>query len=193
VLSVVQQIQIGEAQILVWLNRTAIVPDAAPKPTDRMAAEPLVLSIAASLRRAEKGVRLVIRGAEKVVDRSLASPIARAIAMRNKLLAGDDYSIDALAARLRVRYYTSLVSLSRNHSRDLGRRTAQRADADTHLMHLLWFLIGPSPVRLIGASSNLPFIILHANSSSTRCFCNISNRGALAAIRAVRHWAVRNF
>jgi hypothetical protein len=71
--SVVQQIQNGEAQILKWLNRTAIVPsvmpDAAPNPTDRMTAvETLVLSIAASLRRARKGMRLVIGGAAKVVD-----------------------------------------------------------------------------------------------------------------------------
>jgi hypothetical protein len=48
--SLVQQIQIGEAQILVWLNRTAIVssvmPDAPPKPT--VSVEPFVLSIAAS-------------------------------------------------------------------------------------------------------------------------------------------------
>src|SRR5439155_12183906 len=55
--SLVQQIQIGEAQISVWLNRTAIVssiiPGAAPKPTDYVPSiEPLVLSITASLRRA---------------------------------------------------------------------------------------------------------------------------------------------
>jgi ketosteroid isomerase-like protein len=63
--SLVQQIQIGEAQILVWLNRTAIVssimPDAPPKPTDSV--EPFVLSITASLRRAGKGVRRVIGNA----------------------------------------------------------------------------------------------------------------------------------
>jgi hypothetical protein len=47
--SLVQQIQIGEAQILVWLKRSAIVssvmPDAAPKPT--VSVEPFVLSIIA--------------------------------------------------------------------------------------------------------------------------------------------------
>src|SRR5580704_10091396 len=47
--SLVEQIQIGEAQILVGLNRTAIVssvmPDAPPKPTDSV--EPFVLSITA--------------------------------------------------------------------------------------------------------------------------------------------------
>jgi hypothetical protein len=79
--SLVQQIQIGEAQILVWLNRTAIVssvmPGAPPKPTESV--EPFVLSITASLRRAGNGVRLVIgNGAAKAIDDGLASLIARA-------------------------------------------------------------------------------------------------------------------
>src|SRR5450631_659211 len=118
--SLVQQIQIGEAQILVWLNRTAIVlsvmPDAPPKPTDCMpAVEPFVLSITASLRRAGKGVRLVIgNGAAKAIDDGLASLIARAIATRNMLLAGRDDSIDAMALRFGVRrdYLAVLVRLS---------------------------------------------------------------------------------
>jgi site-specific DNA recombinase len=97
--SLVQQIQIGEAQILVWLNRTAIVssvmPDTPPKPTDSV--EPFVLSIIASLRRAGKGVRLVIgNGAAKAIDAGLACLIARAIATRNMFLAGRDDSIDAV-------------------------------------------------------------------------------------------------
>ena len=100
--SLVQQIKIGEAQILVWLNRTAIVssvmPNAPPKPTDSV--EPFVLSIPASLRRAGKGVRLVIgNGAAKAIDDGLASLIARAIATRNMFLAGRDDSIDAMASR----------------------------------------------------------------------------------------------
>jgi hypothetical protein len=113
----VQQIQIGEAQILVWLNRTAIVssvmPDVPPKPTDSV--EPFVLSITASVRRAGKGVRLVIgNGAAKAIDDGLASLIARAIATRNMFLAGRDDSIDAMASRLGVRrnYVAVLVRLS---------------------------------------------------------------------------------
>ncbi|MDQ6869478.1 MAG: hypothetical protein M3178_14290 [Pseudomonadota bacterium] len=48
-----------------------------------------VLSITASLRRAGKGVRLVIgNGAAKAIDDGLASLIARAIATRNMFLAG---------------------------------------------------------------------------------------------------------
>jgi hypothetical protein len=50
--SLVQQIQIGDAHISMWLHRTAIVssamPDAPPKPTDSV--EPFVLSITASVR-----------------------------------------------------------------------------------------------------------------------------------------------
>ena len=118
--SLVQQIQIGEAQILVWLNRTAIMssvmPSAALKPTDCMTpVEPFVLSITASLRRAGKGVRLVIgNGAAKAIDGGLASLIARAIATRNMFLAGCDDSIDAMASRLGVRrdYLAGLVRLS---------------------------------------------------------------------------------
>jgi site-specific DNA recombinase len=68
--SLVQQIQIGEAQILVWLDRTAIVshviPGAVPKAVEDDPIEPLVLSMTASLRRAGKGMRLVIgNGAAK--------------------------------------------------------------------------------------------------------------------------------
>ena len=104
--SLVQQIQIGEAQILVWIDRTAIVssvmPGAPPKPTESV--EPFVLSITASVRRAGKGVRLVIgNGAVTAIDDGLASLIARAIATRNMFLAGRDDSIDAMASRLGVR------------------------------------------------------------------------------------------
>jgi site-specific DNA recombinase len=57
--------------------------------------EPLVLSMTASLRRAGKGMRLVIgNGAAKAIDNGLASLIARAIATRNMLLAGHDDSLD---------------------------------------------------------------------------------------------------
>ena len=113
--SLVQQIQIAEAQILVWLNRTAIVSSVMPdaKPTDSV--EPFVLSIIASLRRAGKGVRLVIgNGAAKAIDDGLASLITRAITTRNMFLAGRDDSIDAMASRLGVRrdYVAVLVRLS---------------------------------------------------------------------------------
>ena len=118
--SLVQRIQVDDDQILVWLNRAAIVsivmPDLAPKPTDCMpAVEPFVLSITATLRRAGKGVRLVIgNGAAKAIDDALASLIARAIATRNMFLSGRDDSIDAMALRLGVRrdYLAGLMRLS---------------------------------------------------------------------------------
>jgi hypothetical protein len=78
--------------------------DAPPKPTDSV--EPFVLSITASLRRAGKGVRLVIgNGAAKAIDDGFA---------RNMFLAGRDVSIDAMASRLGVRrdYVAALVRLS---------------------------------------------------------------------------------
>ena len=118
--SLVQQIQIDDAQITVWLNRGAIIssimPDFASRPTDCvLPVEPLIVPIPASLRRAGKGVRLVIgNGAAKAIDDGLASLIARAMATRNMLLAGRDDSIDAMALRLGVRrdYLAVLVRLS---------------------------------------------------------------------------------
>src|ERR1700757_606127 len=96
--SLVQKIQIGDAQILVWLDRSAIVSsvahDITSNPPDSVPpVEPLVLSITASLRRAGKGVRLIIgNGSAKAIDDGLASLIARAIATRNMLLTGRDDS-----------------------------------------------------------------------------------------------------
>ncbi len=118
--SLVQQIRIGDTQVSVWLDRTALVSsvmsDATPEPTDGIpAVEPFVLSIAASLRRVGKGVRLVIgAGAAKAIDDGLAALIARAVATRNMLLAGRDDSIEAMASRLGVRrdYVAVLVRLS---------------------------------------------------------------------------------
>ena len=89
------------------------MPDAPPMPTDSV--EPFVLSITASLRRAGKGVRLMIgNGAAKAIGDGLASLIARAIATRNMFLAGRDDSIDAMASRLGERrdYVAVLVRLS---------------------------------------------------------------------------------
>jgi site-specific DNA recombinase len=92
------------------------MPDAAPEPIVCMlTVESLVLSITASLRRAGKGVRLVIgNGAAKAIDDGLASLIAQAIATRNIFFAGRDDSIDAMASRLGVRrdYLAVLVRLS---------------------------------------------------------------------------------
>jgi site-specific DNA recombinase len=115
--SLVQQIRIDDAQILMWPDRSAlassVMPEALPKPTDYV--PPVVVVITASLRRAGKGVRLVIgNGAAKTIDGGLVSLIARAVATRSVLLAGRDDSIDAMASRLGVRldYLAVLVRLS---------------------------------------------------------------------------------
>ncbi len=150
--ALVPRIQIGDAQIAVWVDRAAIMSsvmlDAEPKLTNcAPAVEPVVLSIVASLRRAGKGVRLVIGdGAAKAIDDGLASLIARAIETRNKLLSGRDDSLDAMASRLGVRrdYLAVLVRLS-YLSPEIVRA----------------ILIGQQPVeltptRLIALSRNLP-------------------------------------
>jgi site-specific DNA recombinase len=127
---------------------SSVMPDAAPKPTDCMpAVEPLVLSITASLRRAGKGVRLVIgNGATKAIDEGLASLIARAMATRNMLLAGRDDSIDAMASRLGVRrdYLAVLVRLSY-----LSPEIVRAILVGQQTIEL-------TPTRLIALSRNLP-------------------------------------
>ena len=147
--SLVQQIRIDDAQIVVWLNRTAIVSSvgAVPTPADcSPAVEPLVLSMPASLRRAGKGVRLVIGNGVKAIDDGLASLIARAIATRNVLLAGRDDSIDAMALRLGVRrdYVAVLVRLS-YLSPDIIRAIVAGEQP-----------IELTPTRLVALSRNLP-------------------------------------
>jgi site-specific DNA recombinase len=148
--SFVQQVRIDDAQILMWLNRTAIVSSVMPevppnKPTDDV--PPLVLSITATLRRAGKGLRLVIdNGAAKAIDGGLASLIARAITTRNMLLAGRDDSIDAMSARLGLRrdYLAVLVRLSY-----LSPEIVRAIVAGEQPIEL-------TPIRLVALSRNLP-------------------------------------
>ena len=148
----VQQVQVGDAQISLWLNRPAIVsslvPDAAPKPADDMPdAEPFVLSMAASLGRAGKGVRLVIGiGAANAIDEGLVSLVARAIAMRDALLAGGDDSIEAMASRLGERrdWVATLVRVSYLSPQIVGAiLTGQQP-------------VGLTPTKLVALSRNLP-------------------------------------
>jgi len=147
--SLVQQIRIDDAQIVVWLNRTAIVLSVGAVPTSADGAplvEPMVLSITASLRRAGEGVLLVIGNGAKAIDAGLASLIARAIATRNMLLAGRDDSIDAMASRLGVRrdYLAVLVRLSY-----LSPEIIRTIVAGNRPIEL-------TPTRLVALSRNLP-------------------------------------
>src|SRR5438046_9991772 len=65
------------------------------------ALDPVVLSIAAKLRRAGKGKRLVIaNGANAEVNQGIAKLIKEAFSIRNQLLSGSDDSIEAMSARL---------------------------------------------------------------------------------------------
>ncbi len=110
-------------------------------------AEPLGLSIAASLRRAGKGVRLVIGdGTANAVDSGLVSLLAKAIATRAMLFGGHDDSVEAMAARLGMRrdYLAVLLRLS-YLSPDIVRAIL----AGQHPVEL-------TPTRLIAMSRGLP-------------------------------------
>jgi DNA invertase Pin-like site-specific DNA recombinase len=151
--SLVQQVEVGDAQISLWLNRPAIVsslvPDAAPKPADDMPeAEPFVLSATVSLRRAGKGVRLVIGdGAANAVDEGLVSLIARAIAMRDALFGSGDDSLEAMASRLGERR-DRLATLVR-----VSYLSPQIVGAILSGQHP----VGLTPTRLAELSKNLPY------------------------------------
>jgi DNA invertase Pin-like site-specific DNA recombinase len=150
--SLVKRIQVGDDQILVSLDRGSILSiamsDSTPKPKDCiLVVEPAVLAITASLRRAGKGVRLVIgNGAAKAIDDALASLIARAFAARNMFLSGRDDSIDAMAIRLGLKrdYLAVLVRFSYLSP------TIVRAILDGQQPVEL------TPTRLVSLSRNLP-------------------------------------
>ena len=107
-------------RIVLRLNRPALasrlLPDASSAVADRtFEAEPIVLSIDATLRRAGKGVRLVIGdGTANTVEAGLVKMINEAFAIRRKLLSGIDETIDAMAKRVGVKrdYLSSLFRLS---------------------------------------------------------------------------------
>jgi hypothetical protein len=109
--------------------------------------EPLALSLTASLRRAGKGVRLVIgEGAANVVDTGLALLVAKAIAMREMLFFGRDDSVEAMAVRLGVRrdYLAVLLRLSY-----LSPEIVRAILGGKHPVEL-------TPMRLIALSRGLP-------------------------------------
>jgi DNA invertase Pin-like site-specific DNA recombinase len=75
----------------------------------------VVLSIAASLRRAGKEKRLVIAGSDEAeVNAGLVALMRDALAVRHSLLSGSDDSIEAMTVRLGVStgYISALVRLS---------------------------------------------------------------------------------
>ena len=76
---------------------------------------PIVLSIAANLRRAGKGKRLVIAGnAHREIDANLIALLHQAFAMRGAFLSGTDDSLSAMTERLGMGHgqLVALVRLS---------------------------------------------------------------------------------
>ena len=107
--AVVERVEVGDAHISLRLDRTAIVswllPEVTRASTDRTPlVDPLILSTAANLRRAGKGVRLVIGDtASPAPDSGLVALIAEAFATREMFFSRGDDSVEAMAARLGVR------------------------------------------------------------------------------------------
>ncbi len=109
--------------------------------------EPLTLTINAKLRRAGKGVRLVIgAGSAHRPDDGLVSLVGRAIATRNKFLSGPDDNVESMASRLSLRrdYLAVLLRLSY-----LSPEIVRAILAGQHPVEL-------TPRRLIALSKNLP-------------------------------------
>ena len=150
---VVQRIEVGDAQISMQLDRMAIVsrlmPEAASKSTARMpAVDPLVLSIVANLRRAGKGVRLVIGdGSMQAIDDSLVALIARAIATREMFFASGDDSVESMATRLGVRRDYLAVQMRLSYLAPQIVRAILVGAAPVEL----------TPTRLVALSRNLPY------------------------------------
>lgn len=151
--SVVQRVEVGGDRIVVTLDRLVILsiatPNVAPaKPRDHIPDQPtLTLTISAKLRRAGKGVRLVIgAGAASRIDDGLVSLVARAMATRNKFLSGHDDSVESMASRLSLRrdYLAVLMRLSY-----LSPQIVRAILAGQHPVEL-------TPTRLIELSKNLP-------------------------------------
>jgi DNA invertase Pin-like site-specific DNA recombinase len=151
--SVVQRVVVGGDQIMITLDRHAILsiatPNVAPaKPLDHAPDQPtLTLAISAKLRRSGKGVRLVIgAGAANRIDDGLVSLVGRAFTTRNMFLSGHNDSIESMASRLSLRrdYLVVLMRLSY-----LSPQVVRAILGGQHPVEL-------TPTRLIELSKNLP-------------------------------------
>ncbi len=107
--SVIRQVIVEDEQVLLRLNRKAIastltnlVPAALSD--SETPSEPIDVSIEAKLRRAGKGIRLVVGGGTaEPPDGRLIGLIRDAHATRDALMTGRDETIDAMAQRLGVK------------------------------------------------------------------------------------------
>jgi DNA invertase Pin-like site-specific DNA recombinase len=151
--SMVRRVEVGDDRILLSVSRPALLAMAtlngAPaKPSTPIPdGEPLTLTINAKLRRAGKGVRLVI-GASSAhrPDDGLVSLVGRAVATRNKFLSGPDDNVESMASRLSLRrdYLAVLLRLSY-----LSPEIVRAILAGQHPVEL-------TPTRLIELSKILP-------------------------------------
>ena len=124
-----------------------LTPETASKSTARMpAVDPLVLSIVANLRRAGKGVRLVI-GDGSTIDDGLVALIARAIATREMFFASDDDSVESMATWLGVRRDYLAVQMRLSY---LAPEIVRAILLGAHPCEL-------TPTRLVALSRNLPY------------------------------------
>lgn len=146
--AVVQQVAVGEEQIIVRVDRGILAERLGLSSSPGWAdGDPVVLSFTASLRRAGKGKRLVVEsGARSEVHAGLVSLLREAFSMRTVLLAGSDDSIEAMTQRLGMGkgHITELVRLS-YLAPDIVRGCLEgRQPADL------------SPTRLLKLSKDLP-------------------------------------
>jgi hypothetical protein len=99
---IVEQITVASDRIEIRLSRAKIaVALEAGGTIQRFDLDPVVVSIEAKLRRAGKGMRLVIEnGAYAEVSPGLVAMITEAFAIRNQLLSGSEDSIEAMSRRI---------------------------------------------------------------------------------------------
>ncbi len=149
--SLVTRVVIESEVVAVELDRRAVLSCLAPDWTtagpQTPRPEPITLTIAARLRRAGKGMRLVI-GADtaKAADRELTRLIARAMAIRSAVIATPAVSTEAIA-------------MLRNVKRDRLSVLLRLSTLAPHLVRAI--LDGRQPVeltvsRLMSLSKNLP-------------------------------------
>ena len=107
--SVIEQVKLEDGQIVVRLKRSAVALALTPESSaghvaNNTGLEPIEMSIEAKLRRAGKGIRLVVGGgiAERP-DGKMVTMLRDAHATRDALMSGRDETIDAMAQRLGVK------------------------------------------------------------------------------------------
>lgn len=150
---IVHRVHVGDDHILIHLSRGGLLSIGTtrvmPEDVSTLVSDdtPFTLTIDARLRRAGKGVRLVIGDSSaNQIDHSLVSLIARAMEVRNSFIHGADDNSKSMASRLSLRrdYLAVLLRLSY-----LSPEIIRAILVGQHPVEL-------SPTRLIELSKNLP-------------------------------------